>query len=156
MKLGWLSVQKNVQNQQNYIQTNCPSVALMLFKSIGIKLRQFVWKKFWGVGILPVGDFLIARCDTDATNKHSLCSNELSVTYPLILFLLFQDDIHDVRHIYRIFLLPWFVYLHKILRMRRWQILSSQVSVPWQSLERQREIIVWSSAQREIYLQTDN
>ena len=54
MKLSEPIVQKHIPSPQNYVQTNCPSVVLMLFKSIGITLQQFV-------GTYLDGTFLVLK-----------------------------------------------------------------------------------------------
>ena len=105
---------------------------------------EFVWKLFCRLGILPVGGFLTLHCDTERF---------FSAAYPASWFVLFLENMQDVIS-NASFLLPWFIYLSKILCMHRWYIFSSQ-QVSWQSLERQWEMMVWSSAQREVYLHFD-
>ena len=74
---------------------------------------EFVWKLFCRLGILPVGGFLTLHCDTERF---------FSAAYPASWFVLFLEKIQDVIS-NASFLLPWFIYLSKILCMHRWYIL---------------------------------
>ena len=82
-------MQKHLPSPQTYVQTNCSCVVSMFFKSIGIALRQCVWKYFCRLGILSVGEFLTLRCYLGATCKQSLCSSDFfcSLTTRLVCII---------------------------------------------------------------------
>ena len=80
------------------------------------------------------------------TSSHCV-SMIFSVAYPASWFVLFQGDIDDVIS-KTSFLQPWFVNLRKFCACVDQTFLVPNEST-WQSLERQREIIIWSSSLHE-------
>ena len=70
-----------------------------------------------------------------------------SAAYPTIWFVLFQEDIHDVIS-KALFLRPGFVNQRKCCACVDHTFLDPNESA-WQLLERQREIILWSSSLHE-------
>ena len=76
------SVCKNVPYLQNYVQTNCPSVVPMLFKGIGIPLRNSLFESNFVTSDFFSWGSLAHLCNTDATYQQSLCSNNFFCNQP--------------------------------------------------------------------------
>ena len=103
--------------------------------------------------ILSVGVFLILHCNMDTTYKQSLCSIEFFCCLPseLVCIILWGYTQCDFYHIFSVAVI---CSLQKFFRSLRWYI-SSSWQAPLQLLERQWEIMVWSSGRRKIYLLID-
>ena len=123
MKNIWSSVNLS---PQHYIQTDCPCIAPLLFKSIGITINTstICLKVMLQTMNIGVRGFLTLCCNMDTTYKQSSCSNVFFCSLPSHVVCIISGGYTrcDFNHIFS----ATMTYLpSKILHMHRWYIFSS-------------------------------